>query len=266
MRQDPPEKRVGYRFLAGLKAAVTLESKAIPFQAVDLHRAGALVEGDLETEPDALAFVSLTSISEDLCFESRGRVTHVEENEETGQTRIGIHFEALSETQRDSLELLVSRVVEGMSPAPLAHLARDASIEEIRTALRNIPLAHKITVAQKALPPERKFLFHDNSNMVIEAMCRNPQLTLPEVIRVLRIPTLLPTTLELLARDSRWTANEEIKIMISTHPRVTFAVADRLVRTLSLPGIRKVIRLPGLNPTIKERLVQTIPHKQLQGW
>ena len=113
---------------------------------------------------------------------------------------------------------------------------------------------------------ERNFLFHDASNLVIEALCRNPQLTMPEVIKLLRIPTLLPTTLELLSRESRWSSTEEIMIMIATHPRVTFPVADRLVKTLSLLGIRKVIRRPGLNPAIKDQLVQSIPHKQLQGW
>ena len=83
---------------------------------------------------------------------------------------------------------------------------------------------------------------------------------------LLQLPTLLSTTLELLSRDSRWSSNEEIKITIATHPRVTFPVADRLVKTLSLLGIRKVIRRPGLNPAIKDMLVQRIPHKQLQGW
>lgn len=266
MSEKPDEKRIGYRFLAGLKASVTLESTAIPCQAVDLHRAGVMLDGVLDAVRDSAAFVSLSSSSEDLRFECRGRVTHVERNDETGRTRIGIQFDALDDSRRQNLEYLVARVVEGMSPAPLAHLSRGASVDEIREALKSIPLAHRITVAQKALAPERKFLFHDDSNLVIEAMCRNPQLTLPEVLRVLRIPTLLPTTLELLSRESRWTGNEEIKIMIATHPRVTFPVADRLVRTLSLPGIRKVIRLPGLNPAIKDRLVQTIPHKQLQGW
>ena len=35
---------------------------------------------------------------------------------------------------------------------------------------------------------------------------------------------------------------------------------------LSLVGIRKVIRRPGLDPAIKTKLIQRIPHKQLRGW
>jgi len=266
MSDDPSQKRHGYRFLAGLKATVTFGASESPCQAVDLHRSGVMLEGSFSAEENGMVGVSLQSASEDLRFEARGRVTHVSLNEETGHTRLGLQFEALSSAETKNLESLVARVIEGQNPAPLAHLARDASVAEIREALGKIPTAHKITVAQRALPLERSFLFHDGDGQVFEALCRNPQLTMPEVIRMLRMPTLLPTTLELLSRDQRWNANEEIKITIATHPRVTFPVADRLCRTLTLLGIRKVIRRPGLNPAIKNRLVQSVPHKQLQGW
>ena len=152
MSKNPSEKRGGYRFLAGLKATVTLGTTEIPCQAVDLHRAGVMLEGTFGAEENSQASISLRSTSEDLHFQGHGRVTHVLPDEETGATRVGIQFEALDSRQTENLELLVARVVEGMSPAPLAHLARDASIEEIREALSKIPTAHKITVGQRALP------------------------------------------------------------------------------------------------------------------
>ncbi|MCH7779994.1 MAG: hypothetical protein IH848_04045, partial [Acidobacteria bacterium] len=133
-------------------------------------------------------------------------------------------------------------------------------------AWSKIHSVHKIMVAQRAVLDERSVLRHDDDDQVIEALCRNPQLTMPEVVQLLRLSTLLPTTLELLSCDSRWNSNAEIKIAIATHPHVAFSVADRLVRTLSLVAIRKVIRRPGLNPAVKTRLVQSIPYKQLQGW
>ena len=225
-----------------------------------------MVEGTFCADEHSEAGISLRSTSEDLEFEGHGRVAYVSLDERTGRTRLGIQFESLGDDQTENLELLIARVVEGRNPAPLAHLSRDASIEEIRDALRKIPAVHKISLAQRALPHERNFLRHDDDNEVIEALCRNPQLTMPEVVQLLQIPTLLATTLELLSGDSRWSSNEEIKITIATHPKVTFPVADRLVRTLSLVAIRKVIRRPGLNPAIKTWLVQNIPHKQLQGW
>ncbi len=266
MKTNSSEKRGGYRFLAGLQASLSLGSDEFDCRAVDIHRKGVMLEGTFEARPDRWAAVSLRSPSEDLHFIGRGRVTHVSKNEDNGNTRVGIQFEELAAEQQENLGLLVSRVVEGMNPAALAHLSRDASLAEIREALHGIPLAHKIMMAQRALPADRGFLLHDESNRVVEALCRNPQLTMPEVVKILRVPTLLPTTLELLSRDSRWNDNEEIKITIATHPRVTLPVAERMVKTLSLAGIRKIIRRPGLNPALKDKIVQSVPHKQLQGW
>lgn len=259
-------KRGKYRFLAGLNATLTLGTAEIPCEAVDLHRGGVMVEGTFCVEKYTEAGISLSSTSEDLGFEGHGRVTHASVDEQTGRTQLGIQFESLDADQTENLELLIARIVEGRNPAPLAHLSRDASIEEIRDALSKIPAVHKITLAKRAQLHERNFLCHDDNKEVIEALCRNPQLTLPEVVQLLQIPELLPTTLELVSRDSRWNSNEEIKITIATHPRVTFQVADRLVRTLSLVAIRKVIRRPGLNPAVKTRLVESVSRKELQGW
>ena len=47
---------------------------------------------------------------------------------------------------------------------------------------------------------------------------------------------------------------------------MTFLVAERMVKNLSLVAIRKVLRNPGLNPAIKAKIVQSIPGKRLQGW
>jgi len=265
MSQEP-SKRGGYRFLAGLNATLQLGAAEISCEALDLHRGGVMVEGTFCAEEHPEAGISLRSTSEDLGFEGRGRVAYVSVDERTGRTRLGIQFGSLDAEQTENLELLIARVVEGRNPAPLAHLSRDASITEIRDALSKIPTVHKIALAQRASPHERNFLRHDDNKEVVEALCRNPQLTMPEVVQILQLPALLSTTLELISRDSRWTANEEIKITIATHPQVAFRVADRLVSTLSLVAIRKVIRRPGLNPAIKTRLAQSVPHKQLKGW
>lgn len=265
MIQNPPNHRTAHRFLAGLKGTLLLGEKRFTCRTLDLHRLGVMVEGEFDAAGHTSATVVLQS-SSDLSFEAHGRVTHVFSDPTSGYTHLGLEFESIAPDQNESLERLIARVIEGMNPEPLAHLERGASVAEIRDALSKIPLVHRITLAHRALPKDRGFLKHDESPQVIEALCRNPQITMPEVMQILRFPMLLPTTLEFLSRDARWTANEEIRIVIATHPRVTFPTADRLVKTLSLVGIRRVIRRPGLNPAIKDRLVQTIPHKQLQGW
>ena len=264
--KDLLQNRKDSRFLAGIKASVGFETKPVACQAVDLHRQGVLVEGEFDKQTRSEATIHLESTAGDLTLETRGKVAHVSENPETGKTRLGIEFGSLAKDQQETLERLLSRVIEGTHPAAFAQLDRNASEAEIRDALSKVSLAHKITLAQRAQLLERRFLMHDDVPLVIEAICRNPQLTEPEVVNVLRRNDILPTTLELLSRDSRWTSSEEFRIAIATHRHVTFLVAERMVKNLSLVAIRKVLRNPGLNPAIKAKIVQSIPGKRLQGW
>jgi hypothetical protein len=266
MSNSPPDHRAKHRFLAGLKATIQLGDGSFSCQALDFHRQGVMVAGEFDAEGHVDAAIRLVSTAEDLSFEARGRVAHVSRNAENGQTKLGIEFDTIAADQDEALELLLSRVIEGMNPAPLAHLDKGASIGEIRDALSKIPLPHRITFARRALPPERAFLRHDESPQVIEALCRNPQLTRGELLQLLKLPMLLPTTLEALSRDQRWTSHEELRVEIAMHPRVPFPVAERMIEDLSLVSIRQLIRRPGLKPALKDRLVATIPHKQLQGW
>jgi hypothetical protein len=247
-------------FLAGLRAKLRFDGKMGSCETIDLSLVGGLLSGGFPAIEGSEVTLTLSSSSGDLEFEADARVTFQSE------TQLGIEFGQLNETQKSSLEALLSRAQEGIRPASLESLDRDSSTADIKAALKKIPIPHRINLARRATLLDRGFLVHDESPQVLEALARNPQLIQQEVVQLLRLPTLLPTTLEVLSRDARWMSSEELKITIATHPRVTFHVAERLVKTLSIVGIRRVIRRPGLNPAIKQKLVQTIPHKQLQGW
>ncbi len=114
--------------MAGLKATLKLGTTEIPCLAVDLHRSGVMLEGTCGAVENAMAVVVLQSTSEDLRLEGRGHITHLSLHEETGHMRVGIHFESLDSDQTEILELLVARVIEGMNPAPLAHLSRNQTL------------------------------------------------------------------------------------------------------------------------------------------
>jgi len=234
MNENPSNRRSGPRFLAGLKATLLLENSSFSCEAVDLHQHGVMVEGDFDPAGHAEAAIRIVSPAEDLSFEARGRVAHVSKDAESGRTKLGIEFETCAPEQADILERLLARIVEGRNPAPLAALKKGASIPEIRNALGKIALPHRMNIARRALPPERAFMKHDESPQVIEALCRNPQLTRAELMELLQMPM--------------------------------FQVADKMIEDLSLVSIRQVIRRPGLKPALKDRLVATTPHKQLQGW
>lgn len=263
MRKPDDGERDKARFLAGLTATLHSAGRDYPCVALDINREGIMLAGDFPPPEDPDVRITVSSAAGDLVLEATGRVAYVRPEEET---HLGLSFEGLDESQRSILESLIARVVEATAPAALARLERGASGKEVQKALETMPVAHRIQLAMRADPKEREFLFQDEDLQVLESLARNPTITMPEVISLARRIKILPSTLDLIAKDHRWAGNEELRILIATHPRVSLPTAMRLVDTLSDIGLRKVIRKSGLHPAVRQRILTRVPAKRLEGW
>jgi hypothetical protein len=256
--QSSSEKDRSSRFLAGLTASMLLEGSAHPCRAHDLSRNGVLLTGDLPIPEVPEVRVRLTSRSGDLTVSTQARVVHAGKNEDGTETRIGLEFLEIDEAVRNTLEALVSRVVEGMTPAALDDLADNAQPAEIRNALERVPLAHRVALAKRGLPKQRELLFHDTHLQVLDALARNPNLLPHEVVTLLRMPSLPPHTLAALAKDPRWRSHEQVGVMISTHRNTPLPVAEEVVSRLRPGSVQKVLRSPGLHEALKVKLLRRL--------
>jgi hypothetical protein len=244
------------RFLAGLPAELCYHGRAYPCTAHNLSRTGVLLRGSIPWPSDDVVEVAVTSGSGDLELRVRGRVRRVdvEETEEGRSLRIGIEFREIDDDRRSVLEALVARVVEGVSPASIGSLPPDASREQIRDALDKIPLAHKIALASRGEARERELLANDPSPQVIEAIARNPKVLPKEVMNLLRLPHILPSTLEILGRDTRLAQNEEVRILVASHPKASLTLARSIANELTPEGQARLLRRPSVHPTVRNEL------------
>lgn len=246
------------RFLAGLPAILHYHGQNYACAAHNLSRSGVLLIGELPHPAADQVEVTVRTTAGDLELRAQGWVQRVLSDPAEKEIQVGIEFRQMAEAQRSALESLVSRVVEGVIPAALDSLAEDATDQEIREALAKVPLPHRVTLATRAMPREREVMLRDPSPQVLEALARNPNLLQHEARSLLRIQTLLPTTLDVLAH-CKWAGDEEMKILIATHSRASFPLAERLTSSLSPEGLRKAIQRPGLNPALRVKLLQKLP-------
>jgi hypothetical protein len=253
----PSNRRQESRFAAGLTAILDAGRGDLPCRAENLSRGGVLLTGALPLDAGPNVRVTLTSTAGDLTLEVSGRVCRVLPDPEGGQHRLGIEFDELGPTDRQVLEDLVARVVEGMSPAAFADLRPGASAAEVREALERVPLAHRVALATRAQSRDREILIQDTNPLVLDALARNPNLTPLDFRALLRVRGLLPRTLQGLARDGKWSGSEEMRILIASHPNTPFADAERLAQTLGPDGRRKLLRRPGVNPALRLKLGQS---------
>jgi len=260
----PPATEVGFK--AALPAVLHLPGGDHACSAQNLDRSGVLLVGRFPPVADAEAGVSLRTAPGDLRLRVKGHVVFARYDDSGGaESRIALAFEDLTPADAAKLAALVDRVVEGVAPAALSTLTRNSSPEAIRAALEKITVAHRITLATRALPSDREWLRHDVEPAVLEALARNPNLVLPEIKTLLRRPDLLPTTLDWIANDPRWFGDEEVKLMICTHPRVSFPTADRVVLRLNDLAIDRLVRRSGLQPGMKQKLMHKLSLKHRGG-
>jgi hypothetical protein len=261
MASKTESKRGGSRFQASLPATLHYDGKDHPCAAFDLSRSGVLLTGDLPQPESPDVEVSIETATGDLRIRIAAQLVHLQYDEQERKTRLGLQFTELDTKQRATVESMVYRVMEGMAPAALAALPNKASAGEIRQALNNIPLPHRVMVARRGQLKERQIILHDSNPEVLEALVRNPNILLPEILALARVRHLSPATVNLMAEDPRWAANEELKILLASHPRVTFTTAERIVQSLSEAGLKRVIRRPGLQPGVRKKLTAKLAKK-----
>lgn len=260
---DPGKSaREAYRFLAGLPATLHLDQDH-ECTAHNLTRHGMLIIASVPPPEDPDVRVTLRSGTGDLVLNLAARVVHTDRDPDGEEHMLGMEFTAIEEADRSKLEALISRVVEGTAPAALQRLPPNAPPDEVRKALEQVPVAHRMTLASRAMPREREILIQDTNPRVIDCLARNPNLVNHEVRTILRMPTLLPQTIETVARNGRWTSNEQTVVLLATHRNVSFALADQLISKLSLEGKRLALRAPGLKGGLRAKLLQaTNPARQ----
>jgi hypothetical protein len=256
-----PARRGKSRFLAALPAVLHHDGEDLPCSADDLSRSGVLLQGKMPLPESPDIETTISTPTGDRSTRVMGHVMHAHADPESGEVRLGVQFEILSDEQADTIDLIVSRVVEGMAPAALSGVDPKASLGEIRLALGKITPAHRMTLAGRCGLNERAILKHDPDPHVLEALARNPNINLHEIKSLLRRSDLLPSTLEIIADDIRWRSDEELKIAIATHTRVTFTTADKIVRQMSDLAIARLIQRPGLQPGVKQKLMTKLSRK-----
>jgi hypothetical protein len=256
-----PKPQPAPRFLAALPAILHIDGSDVPAQAGDISRSGALIECRMEqpTTPDVE--LTIATSSGDRSVRLTGRIMHAHQDGES--LRLGVHFVEMTPEQGETFALILSRVVEGLAPAALTGIDPKASLSEIRAALGRISTAHRVALAARTTDPiERGILRQDVDPHVLEALARNPNSNLPEIKSLLRRSELLPSTLELIATDPRWPfGDEELRIVIATHPRVTFVTADRAASQLTDIGRDRLVRRPGLHSGVKQKLMAQLSRK-----
>jgi len=246
--------RQGYRFRTGVRAELQDNGRTFTCEAQNISRSGALLVGDLPAPSADTVDFALKAPTGSLTVPLRGRVIRSQPNAEGGGLSIAIEFVDMDDSRRDALEALLARLLEAPAAGPFDGLKPGASPQEIKHALEAIPLPQRIALSSRAGLKDREYLRLDTSPAVLEALAHNPSLGVVEARALAASAFLMSGTLDALASNPRFKADEELCMAVAVHPRVSVSTAERVTADFKLPQIKKLLAKPGLNQIIREKL------------
>ncbi len=140
----------------------------------------------------------------------------------------------------------------------LERLARRSSSEESETVgaspafrIRELAVPERIRLAMRADRTERQILLRDGTPQVAMALLANPRLEEAEVLELVRVGSSTGV-LERVAKESRWTANYEIRKALASHPRTPTPQAIRFLPTLSKQDLGRLARAGGAREPVRK--------------
>jgi hypothetical protein len=246
--------RQGYRFRTGVRAEIQDNGRTFACEAQNISRSGVLLVGQLPAPSSETVDFALNAPTGNLTVQLRGRVIRSQPSADEKGLSVALEFVDMDDSRRDALEVFLARLLETPPTVGLEGLKPGATPQEIKAALEAIPLPQRIALSSRTGLKDREYLRLDTHPAVLEALAHNPNLGVVEARALAGSTFLTPGTLESLANNPRFKDDEELRMAIAVHPRVSISTAERVTASLKLPQIKRLLAKPGLNQILREKL------------
>ena len=136
--------------------------------------------------------------------------------------------------------------------------------ENLYSALRQLPLYHKIAAAKRGNRSVRNILMQEGKKKILTYLLQNPQLGPGEVIQMLKMPNLSLEIIQLISKNTQWNQNEEIRYMITIHPKTPLPLALNLLNGLNVNNLAKIAKA-NYKAQIKSNAVKLLELRRKQS-
>lgn len=113
-------------------------------------------------------------------------------------------------------------------------------------------------LASKANPAERLVLARDPDPRVVEALLRNPSLTLDEARRLAARTNLNQAHFSHLVRHPAWMTDEMMRLTLARNPRLPEFIADQVLPLLALPALKTLAESPNITSSTRRVAVRIL--------
>ena len=131
---------------------------------------------------------------------------------------------------------------------------RLSPIEELRA----MPRAQKLILAARADRATRVLLIRDVDPQVLFYVCKNPRITLDEILEITRLGTLNAQVADLIATSAQWMQNEQVKLILVQNPKTPTPTALKLISGLNIRHLQAMAKSWNIRPQIKQAALKIV--------
>jgi protein phosphatase len=124
--------------------------------------------------------------------------------------------------------------------------------------VRRLNRVEKLLLAQRAERYERIVLATEPDPEILFFLCKNPKITLDEILRITKMTTVNGPVVEFIARNASWIQSEEVRMNLVLNPRTPLAIALRLLSMLHIKNVRAVARNQEIRHPIKQAALRLV--------
>jgi hypothetical protein len=168
-------------------------------------------------------------------------------------------------TEVKSAELLkeLEAALRDVPPASEDEFKEDTSgrMDEF-TRLRKMTFAQRVIYATRAGQSGRTVIMQQPSPMLLLYLCKNPLITLPEVIQIAKLPSIDALVAEyivkLLRSNPKWAMSEELKLALAMNAKTPGGTALSLLPHLSSRNLREMCKKGEVRGTLKNAAMKLL--------
>ncbi len=166
---------------------------------------------------------------------------------------------------KGSEELLaeLETALREVPPASVEEFQSDTSgkLDEF-SRVRRMTFAQKVIYATRAGLSGRTIMLLQPSPLLLLYLCKNPLITLPEIVQIAKMPSIDALVAEyivkMLRSNPQWAMSEELKLALATNAKTPIGTAVSLLTHLSARSLRHVCKGGEVRGTIKQTAVRLL--------
>ncbi len=131
---------------------------------------------------------------------------------------------------------------------------RLAPIDELRA----MPRPQKLILCGTADRATRVLLMRDVDPQVLYYLCKNPRITLDEVLEITKLATINGSVADLIAGTSQWIASEQVRLNLVLNPKTPTPTALKLIGGLNIKHLQAMAKSFNVKPQIKQAALKLV--------